>query len=371
MEWRETHCDHLIDAIYDAGACPEHWPSVLSSIASTCNGLGAIVFGFSKSRGLVFEYNGALDPVCANIFKMRHTNNAWVQGMAQRPRNQLVVSDSLIKKRHLMQSTFFDEVLKPQHIAHGALASLVAGDDIEIQFSVQKSFQKGTFATHEIITLKRLLPHVRRALGVTLRLSPKHSGERMSALTDQFGCAALTLNRRGELVEANARAWQLVQAGSLSLFKKGLQLSCPSDRLLFLRAMKDVLSGVPMRTIVLNEGQNRIELVCAALQPRYSQCGINDHDPASVLLLIKPLMAVRHSVEKFPPIQVEGSLTNAEWRVTNAAVSGISKIEIARSLGVSLNTVKTHLRRIYHKLDVKRQSELIILLNRTGNISEC
>jgi hypothetical protein len=52
------HCEPLIDEIYDAGARPERWPAILSHLASAVSAEGAIMFGFSSSRGLVLEHNG-------------------------------------------------------------------------------------------------------------------------------------------------------------------------------------------------------------------------------------------------------------------------------------------------------------------------
>jgi DNA-binding CsgD family transcriptional regulator len=63
-------------------------------------------------------------------------------------------------------------------------------------------------------------------------------------------------------------------------------------------------------------------------------------------------------------------LTVAERRVAAIAASGLSNAEIASVLAVSLNTVKTHLRRVYSKLDVKRQSELVLRLNRGMDVVE-
>ena len=51
-------------------------------------------------------------------------------------------------------------------------------------------------------------------------------------------------------------------------------------------------------------------------------------------------------------------LTEAEARVAEAASSGSALGEIAGRLGVSPNTVKTHLRRVYEKTGTKRQAEL-------------
>ena len=60
------------------------------------------------------------------------------------------------------------------------------------------------------------------------------------------------------------------------------------------------------------------------------------------------------------------TLTDAERRVASAAALGISNAAVAQALGISLNTVKTHLRHVYHKLGVRRQSELVLLLNRAN-----
>jgi DNA-binding CsgD family transcriptional regulator len=364
MERRQINYDLLIDAIYDAGASPSLWPSVISSIAASAGAQGGVVFGFSKSRGLVIEYNGALDPLCAEIFKLRHTNNAWVQGMAQRPQNQLVASDSIIKRRDLMQSEFYDEVLRPQQIAHGALATLTAGFDIEIQFSVQKSIRDGPFTSRELSTLRRLVPHVRRSLGVSLRLPPRASpADRASTAIDLFGCPAFTLNRRGELVEINHQAQLLATSGMLPLSKGGLNWSGPSEHRRFLMAMKDVVRGAALRALVIAQETTRFELICAALKNGGQTYGQAAGAPAVVVLLVNARSAhASHSSERHSALAK--TLTEAERRVTKAAASGISHAEIARALGISLNTAKTHLRRIYHKLGVKRQAELVLLLNR-------
>ena len=47
---------------------------------------------------------------------------------------------------------------------------------------------------------------------------------------------------------------------------------------------------------------------------------------------------------------------------------GLSVADAARQLGVTPNTVKSHLRQVYGKLGIKRQSELVILLLRTAGL---
>jgi LuxR family maltose regulon positive regulatory protein len=50
-------------------------------------------------------------------------------------------------------------------------------------------------------------------------------------------------------------------------------------------------------------------------------------------------------------------LSLQEQRVLRLFVAGLSKPEIARELVISTNTVKTHLQRIYRKLNVSSRAE--------------
>ncbi|NIA68054.1 helix-turn-helix transcriptional regulator [Pelagibius litoralis] len=55
-------------------------------------------------------------------------------------------------------------------------------------------------------------------------------------------------------------------------------------------------------------------------------------------------------------------LTRGEWRVATTLVSSRDEGEVAATLGISLNTVKTHRKRIYAKLGIHRRAELTAIL---------
>lgn len=57
-------------------------------------------------------------------------------------------------------------------------------------------------------------------------------------------------------------------------------------------------------------------------------------------------------------------LTTKEFEVVQKIAEGKTNQEIADSLFVSLNTVKTHLKNIFVKMDIKSRSEAIVLLNK-------
>jgi DNA-binding CsgD family transcriptional regulator len=55
-------------------------------------------------------------------------------------------------------------------------------------------------------------------------------------------------------------------------------------------------------------------------------------------------------------------LTSAESRVAAAICRGLSGKAAARELGISYNTLKTHLKKIFRKTGTRRQTELIVLV---------
>jgi DNA-binding CsgD family transcriptional regulator len=348
-------CEQLIDDVYDAGARPQRWPTALSRLASAVGAEGAVMFGFSRTQCLVLEHNGSLDPGSSASFKARHLDNAWVRGMTKRPTDCLVLSDELIRLRELKRSAFFDDVLKSGRLGHAALCTLTAGSDVSVQFSVHKTLSNGIFNSSEILILRRLLPHLRRALGVSLRLKLDSASE-IESVSERLMCAAFTLNRKGEVIDVNLRAHHLVaNCDSFSISSQGIRFRDSNAQHSLLQAIKHVFNGAPLTAVCLTDGRRRFDVVAVGLNASKTQCP----QDAAVVILVD---------ERYHP-GVQGAfqcareqLTSGELRVARIAMLGVSSLEISRSLQLSLNTVKTHLRRVYQKLGVHRQGELVALL---------
>lgn len=63
-------------------------------------------------------------------------------------------------------------------------------------------------------------------------------------------------------------------------------------------------------------------------------------------------------------------LSKKETLVVKALHQFRTNKEIASELNVSVNTVKTHLRHIFKKLNVHTRTELVIKLQQEGNITQ-
>ena len=63
------------------------------------------------------------------------------------------------------------------------------------------------------------------------------------------------------------------------------------------------------------------------------------------------------------------ALTEAERKVAYLIANGHTNKSTAKSLGISINTVGTHLRSIYAKLDVQSRVQLANVLREQGEIA--
>ena len=74
--------------------------------------------------------------------------------------------------------------------------------------------------------------------------------------------------------------------------------------------------------------------------------------------LVRMLLSHRNSSLKWNRISSD-VLTPTEWRILRLLGKGLSNAEIARELTISLNTLRTHLKNIYRKLNLPNRSAAV------------
>ena len=113
------------------------------------------------------------------------------------------------------------------------------------------------------------------------------------------------------------------------------------------------------------------EVLVLAHSEGYRRLFLDEGKPVADLLRVllpevqeKPLIAYIHTLLRAfapaaapAPASLSASLSPQEARVLRLLVAGQSRQEMARELVVSINTIKTHLQRIYQKLNVTSRRE--------------
>ncbi len=367
----EDH-EKLLDTIYDAALDPGLWPTAMAHIARVTNSAGGILIGQRMDlRQVLFSHNGGLDPDCNAAFQDRHIDNVWSKTMVRKPAGQLVVSDEIIRLQELQRTSFFADVLRPQNVAHNVMAPVAVRRGFLVAFNICRTARQGPPSGIDHARLRLLLPHVVRSLALGHRFDAYGYIQRAEHdALDRLAMGVVLLDETSTVVFCNRSAGALIgEAGPLRLVGGRLVTNHPALMRRFEGLVGDVLGGVPMAAIALpvQDESRTIQVVASSIRGRDRSrfYGIGRRPPAVLLFLIDTVADL--DAEPIALREVFG-LTPAEVRVALAVVREPGLAAAASSLGMSTNTVKTHLSRVFAKVGVRRQADLAQLVSALASV---
>jgi DNA-binding CsgD family transcriptional regulator len=174
-------------------------------------------------------------------------------------------------------------------------------------------------------------------------------------ILDHFAIGILLVDERANVLHANSAA--------RALLGQELQLSAiASDMFPFGRlrgCIRSVVCRASGRALALRSGETDRPLfvMVAPVQARAGEAAVSANWPSQAALVILCDLDGPASLPVGSMAEAYG-LTEAEARVAEAASGGARISAIARHLGLSPNTIKTHLRRVYEKTGTKHHAEL-------------
>jgi DNA-binding CsgD family transcriptional regulator len=368
--------DGLVDAIYRAAAEPALWPQTITQVADSIGALGGLLAYMAppgESNNLLVV--GRLRDDLTGLYLQRYAGNPHARALATVKPGRVVTSSQLIDMGALSRSAFHADILRPQAIVelvsftHAALTRNGSSGGMAFMLNTRQLDD-----THQVATrLARLVPHLTRAIDLTLLVGCHESGAwQLELMLAAMPGATLLLDRTGAVLHMNVAAETLLnEADGLALVR--------SD-------------GIQLRAQVADEARGLASRIAAALSvARGEDCGLGGALRVSrpsgrpaLIVVVTPLPPASFSlwealdggaralvqiIDACAPVLAQADrlkqavgLTAAEARVAALVGVGMSTTETAATLGISPNTVKTHLARCFEKAGVHSQAALARLI---------
>ena len=192
----------------------------------------------------------------------------------------------------------------------------------------------------------------------------------LAAALSVFDCAAFAVDRAGNVVFANETAEELLGEG-LSIRRGTLGFASKEHRAAFARLMQSVLrngaTAGETETIALARPNRKWPLLVRAIPIALSGFWFGlPVGAAALVIVVDPERNRDANPER--ELRLLG-LTAAEARLAALIGGGLSRAAAAETLGLSPSTVSDTVKDIYSKLDIKRQSELVRLVDRLAVLS--
>lgn len=231
------------------------------------------------------------------------------------------------------------------------------------------------FDDAEFDLLAELLPHLARGFRLyrTIR-SGEDMHEALAEIMDRLPEAIFLVDRDGLVLTCNGSARAIVrQNDGLSLADDRICLTRPEEqaslRALIAAAGRDTSGGhrqqaglapdVATMSATRPSGRRALPIVVTPVQCRSSF----DRSPAAAAAVITKDVEMGAAVMA-PDFASEFNLTPGEARLAGLIADGLGIRDAAEALGITRNTARTHLKRIYAKCGVHSRADLVRLLSR-------
>ncbi|SHK36854.1 DNA-binding transcriptional regulator, CsgD family [Bradyrhizobium lablabi] len=353
----------LLDLIYEAAAVPEKWPSVLDRLAQLAGAIGTFLL--------------TTDPHTlrwTSSESVRHLGIAFVEGgfHVRNPR-----MERLLKHKHLgfmreidmftsaemAVDPTFQELLYPRGFGWAAGAVFQVPSDDMLAISIERGLAEGPIDDTVIARLNSLRPHLARAALMSARLRLERAQGMLESLTT-MGLPSAVMVGDGKIVATSP----LFEQAGKQIVSRGfgrIALTHSGANSLLSEAIEHLNSGefqTGARSIPVPSNGDDAAMVIHLLPVRRSAHDI--FGSAMAILVITPL----GSPQSLPDDLLNGlfDLSPAESRAANGLLEGKTIGELAASLSLSQETIRSQVKAVFAKTGTTRQAELVSLLGNVG-----
>jgi DNA-binding CsgD family transcriptional regulator len=360
----------FIGQLYDAAADPALWRAAAPGLARLFGSDGATLFtadaagGGSAILGVTEDVSGRYQRDYEQYY---YKLDEWVAGGMRRP-GEVLHGHEVAPRDWYRKSELFNEMCVRAGI-HGILGSAIPlGGSRFGLVALHCSKAAPEFDAETVRRLESLIPHFRRAMQLTLRLSGAHI-DHQAALDglERTGTAIILVDRDRMILFANGLAENLLRhGGSLrSVSGRLAAVDCKvAQRLATLIHGAATTAGAASRgtaggavAIERDDGRAPITMLVTPFRPALP-ASFGAPVPTALVFVRDPetpTMAkdVLQDLFGFTPTQA----------AVAARLAGGEELEhIAATMHISLHTVRDHLKVIFAKTGAQRQSQLVALL---------
>ncbi len=279
------------------------------------------------------------------------------------PIDRVVAIQDFIDETSWEGCEFYRDFLQPMGVFHVMGADLLARPDLVCSLRLCRSREQGRFQPYELAELQRLLPHLRQFVRLRAALSQARMAEHvLEGLMAQLGLGAVVMDGQSKVVHLFGAASAMTQSERRLYLSAGeLKASSPANDRKLQRALHQVASagagtlpGAP-RAVLFDADQHGTALgVSVRSMPVGDAAG--GCTPGKMVVYRDAGQELDVSEEN---LQALFELTAAEARLGRLMIKGLSIDEAAQVLGVSRNTLRTHLRSLFSKTNTSRQADLV------------
>lgn len=362
-----------IEAIYDAAPDPSRWSQSLQAIADCFEDVGANLL-WRRDDGSI---GNIVSPKLRTALADYERGEWWRQDIrvARAIEHAYRTNQGALTDRHVAT----DEETKSHPIYSQFLAShglrWVAGVEVSptahitVTINVQRSRDKPPFSEAELGILTELGVHAEKSLRLSIRLlDAELSNLGFGDALARLGIGVFALDSLKRVVFANPAGKRLMGDG-LELARDRLLVRPSAERAALNATIDQMILGAPSdlarspKPILIHRQSSDRPLALYVL-PIVAAGNRTDHFLTHTRVIVLVMDSRKDAPADPALVRDVLGLTLGEARVASLVGGGLAPRDAAEKLGITEETARTALKRVFAKIGVSRQSELTALLTK-------
>lgn len=355
--------DDASQSLLDAAIDPSRWNDAMETITQYAGATGAVLLQV-KGRGPGTPQSASLQDGLETYFRDEwHLRDERNRGLPLMRKKGIFVDQDFASTEELTSSDYYRGFLAKFEVNWSAGIGFSNADD-EWCLVIERGDRQGFITPREQKDFVRFAPHLNRAALLARNLGYANATGMLDAY-QSLDCASLLLDRFGQVIRHNALAQSLFGNG-LDLSGGALKCSNPADSvalaMLIARLGRDVgLTEVDNLPSVVVRRLFKRPLVVQGIRLKGMSSAI--FSPAKSILLV--------SDAEQPPTNTPIEVMRQAFGLTAAEATLVANLErevplpvAAELMGISFETARSHLKRVFSKTGTRRQSDLLLLMRR-------
>jgi DNA-binding CsgD family transcriptional regulator len=309
-------------------------------------------FGYPHEVPRMYQsYYGAMDP--------------WYLGYkAKNVCSWAGAGEGLCPTSEVENSPFYNDFLRPFGAHHICASIIDQGEGRLAVLTILRGPGQREYSSRHVRLVKNLHPHMARALRLHRKmLDLKHAAAAAANAIDVLDAAIVGLEQDGKVCFLNVAAESLLRSNKILFIQDGKIAPCDSREAaafenLWKSASSRDIDVVPGEAITLNKDDRSLHVSALPFTSRENLVSVR----LKVFLILTDPDAPPKSRERL--LTRLFRLTPAETRVAMLLTGGLEPNEIATRTRTTGHTVRSHLKSIFQKTNVTRQSQLTRLISR-------
>lgn len=373
QDYEEQFLPGALEAIYDAALDPLQWPRALGAIADCFGDVGTVL--------LWRRDDGAFGTIVSEnlaIAQKEYEEDGWgrkdIKALRAEERGYFFSGEPctdrhVCSEEEIEHHPFYRDFLRPRGMGWVGAIAVSPDPHVGVILCVQRdASRKPQYSDAELEALRTIARHVERSLRLSVRLlNAELVNLGLGEALARIGMGVFALDSLARVVFSNPAGQQML-GDALDIVDGRLQIGRGEFRNRLDEAIVDLISAAPEdltadpKPILVESAASDRRLVIYLLPVRQPSVAEQFLTQTRAIVLVME----QKLDEPADPAVVRDllGLTLGEARIAAMVGSGLPPRDAATRLGITEETARNVLKRVFAKVGVSRQSELVALLSK-------